>query len=131
MSSAIQAAIYDKLNTDLSTPVFDYVAQGADSGSDTPFPYIAIGEDTLNEFDTDTELGADGTLTIHTWSRAKGRKECKDIQGTIYDSLNRAAITVTGYNLIDVFWISDQSFYDEDGETRHGVSLYRILIDET
>lgn len=130
ISTEIQKAVYTKLNADLSTPVYDYVPQDSDSGSSTPFPYVTIGEDVVTEFDTDTDSGGNVLITIHTWSRAKGRKECKDIQGAIYTSLHRQTLAISGYNFIDCFFVSEQSFFDTDGYTRHGVSSYRILIDE-
>lgn len=131
---SIQNTIYDVLSTTSAVTsladVYDNVPQAADAGSDAAFPYITIGEDTLVEWDTDTELGADCTITIHTWSRYRGRKETKQIQGAIYAALHRANLTISGYNLVGIDWLQSESFMDTDGLTRHGVQTFRITIEE-
>lgn len=133
--SAIQTAVYGALNADSTllaavTGVYDDVPQAIDPGAAANFPYITIGEDTHAEWDTDTSLGDDATITIHVWSRGRGRKETKDIQALIYGLLHRANLAVTGYNLVGVDWIQSQSFMDADGLTRHGVQTFRITIEE-
>ena len=131
----IQAAIYSALSGDSTlmasvTGVYDDVPQSGDPGDGSAFPYITIGEASHLEWDTDTELGADVTVTIHVWSRHRGRKEVKEIQGHIYRLLHRASLIISGYNLVGVDWIQSDSFMDADGLTRHGVQTFRITIEE-
>lgn len=133
-SLQIQGAISSNLKANaalsaLVQGVYDAVPQFDDSGNNANFPYVTIGEDNVNEFDTDTELGSDATVTIHTWSRARGRKETKQIQGAVYDALHRQSLTVAGFNFVDCHWQSSTSFLDSDGKTRHGVQTFRMLID--
>lgn len=133
--TAVQDAIYDALTGNSSLMamirgVYDSVPQATDAGSGSSFPYITIGEDTVNEWDTDTELGADLSITIHVWSRYRGRKETKQIQGAIYSILHRANLAVTGYNLVGIDWLDSQSFMDSDGLTRHGVQTFRVTIED-
>ena len=119
----LQKAIYTKLDAALSVPVYDDVPQGAS------YPYVVIGEDATIEWDTDTEIGSESTLTIHTWSRAAGRKQTKELQEAIYTALHRTALVVTGVDVITCTHEFSESFMDPDGETRHGVSRYRVLIE--
>lgn len=131
----IQTAIYDALTGDSTlmaavTGVYDGVPQPTDGGAGTDFPYVTIGETQHQEWDTDTELGADATVTIHVWSRYRGRKEVKDIQAIIYGLLHRANLAITGYNLVGIDWIQSDTFMDADGLTRHGVQTFRITIEE-
>lgn len=126
---AVQSAVFTKLDASLSTPVYDNAPQREDAA--TGFPYVTIGEDTVNEWDTDTELGGNCTVTVHTWSRYRGRKETKEIQGNVYDALHRATdLTYAGYVFVGVDFISSDSFLDSDGLTRHGVQTFRIYIEE-
>ena len=132
---AIQDCIADTLKSDsplmaMVQGVYDSVPQANDAGSGSSFPYVTIGEDTHVEWDTDTELGADVTITIHTWSRYRGRKEVKNIQGRIYEILHRANLSVSGYHLVGIDWLQSESFMDTDGLTRHGVQTFRITIEE-
>ena len=125
--TVVQQVIYDKLAGDLSYSVYDEVPQSSNS---TDFPYVTIGEDSLTASDTDTELMQRVSITIHTWSRERGRKECKQIQGEIYSSLNRASLTAAGYNFITITGEDSTSFYDADGFTRHGVQTFNLLMEE-
>ncbi len=126
----IQKTIYTVLDAALSVDVYDKAPQGTDSGDLSAFPYVTIGEDTINVWDTATESGFTATVMIHTWSRAEGRKETKDLQGLIYDALHKQTLSVTGYHFIGSDFEQSTSFLDADGETRHGVQTFRILIDQ-
>lgn len=133
--TALQAAIYDLLSADtaissLVAGVYDDVPQGSDTGSSADFPYITIGEAVHTAWDTDTSRGDDASITVHVWSRYPGRAETKQIQGAIYDALHRSNLAVTGYATVGVDWEQSESFLDTDGETRHGVQTFRILLDE-
>lgn len=126
---AIHTVIYQTLTSHaplmaMVKGVFDDVSE------DQTFPYVTIGESTHNENDTVAVFGDDSTITVHVWSRYEGRSETKRIQGAIYDALHRAKPTYSGYNIMGVDWVSSDSFIDTDGETRHGVQVFRILIDK-
>lgn len=136
-STAIQQAVYDRLRT--YAPLTAVLAPHADSNiggsavyDDVPqsaeFPYVALGDDTLIEWDTDTELGAEATITLHTWSRERGRRETKLIQGLLYDALHRYELPIPGMHVIDCLWEMSESFLDPDGHTRHGVSRFRVIM---
>lgn len=132
---ATQTAIYEALRastalTGMITGVYDSVPQPEDAGAPTGFPYVTIGDDSLVEWSDDTRSGADILVTVHTWSRARGRKETKIIQGLIFEALHRRPLIVAGYHNVGIDFESEQSFVDVDGLTRHGVSVFRIIIDE-
>jgi len=120
----VQKAIFDILNTGLSVPVYDDVPDNALA------PYVVIGDDTFIEFDSDDISGFEATITIHSWSAYRGRKEVKELMGSIYNLLHRAEFTVTGYNLVGCDSEFSETFLESDGVTRHGVQRFRILIRE-
>ena len=123
----VQKALYDALVGSpvaaLVTGIYDHVDQG------TAFPYVVIGEDAAGEWDTDTEVGSDSLLTIHVWSREKGRLQTKEIQEGIYNALHRAELTIVDAIFYSLDWQFSDSFLDSDGETRHGVMRFRLLYD--
>jgi len=132
---AVQVAVYERLSAysplaALIKGVYDSVPQPNDSGSGADFPYVTIGDDSIVEWSDDTRSGADILINIHTWSRARGRKETKTIQGLIFDALHRYNLTVADYHNVGIDFENEQSFIDADGLTRHGVSVFRIIIDE-
>lgn len=133
--TALQTAVFSALDSDaalgaLVTGVYDSAPQANDSGSDTPFPYVTIGEAVHTDWSTDTESGDDVTFTVHSWSRYRGRKEIKQIQGAVYDVLHRANLSVTGYKFVSCDWLQSESFTDTDGLTRHGVQTFRVILDQ-
>ena len=129
----VQKAVYEKLIARAALlgreiNIYDDVPIFTDEK--TIFPFIALGDDTLVNWDTDTELGADVTLTLNVWSRYRGKKEIKDLQGFIYDTLHRADFSVVGYKIITCEFVQSQSFMDFDGLTRHGVQTFQLLIEK-
>jgi hypothetical protein len=125
----IQKSIYQTLTADpdlmeVITGVFDHVPQGQD------YPYINIGEDTSIEWDTDTELGSESTLTVHVWSREYGRRQVKEIMEQIYDILHRAEIELETLHLVDCVVEFMETFLESDGVTRHGVMRIRVTTQE-
>lgn len=122
MQAAIQAAIFAQVST-LGYPTYDHVPQGAD------FPYVVIGDDTAQPYDTDDSVGAETTCTIHVWSRYRGRKEAKDICAAIYGKLHRKDFPVAGAALIECQAEFEQTLLDPDGLTRHGIIRFRITTE--
>lgn len=121
----IQKAIFDKLEVDLAVPVYDFVPQeGAES------TYVTLGDDTFSPFNTDGRKGFEGLLNIHVWDISNGRKDCKLLQGSIYDSLDRAEFTITGYNPVGIDFQSSQTILDPDGVTYHGIQRFKFTIME-
>jgi hypothetical protein len=125
---AVQSAIYNALINhaplmDAVPGVFDDVAQDYED-----FPYVTIGEAQHAANDTDTTLCEIVTASVHVWSRKSGRAETKTIQGFIFDALNRASLTASGYRFHDCTRLGSQSFIDADGITRHGVQQFKIYI---
>ena len=113
-----------------SCTVFDtapFLPEGAPS---TSFPYCVIGNDTTEPWDTDDTLGTQISLTLHFWSRAKGMKQVKALMDQAYGLLHRAALTKTGYSVIDCLFEFGEAMNDPDGQTKHGVQRYRLTIRE-
>ena len=126
----LQTAIFDTLSAALSVPVYDAVPQAVDSGDDSAFPYVTVGNDSVGEFDTDTSIGFDTDVTVHAWSRYRGRREVKEIQQDIYDAIHLQNIPVAGSTLVMALFQDATSFLDADGITRHGVITFRVVTEE-
>lgn len=132
VSLAIQAAVIaalkdsNELTQLVGARVYDRVPESA------RFPYVSLGPETV------IEDGADDCVTgfevftrIDCWSRAVGRPECKNIAGAVFDALNNAALSVTGYNLLEFRHRLTRYQVDSDGLTQHGIVEFRSLIDAT
>jgi hypothetical protein len=136
-SNPLQAAIYTRLSNNSaltslvgSSKIFDNVKPSA-----TP-PYVVIGDDTSNGWDTKTGNGWEATVTIHVWDYEKtGRKTVKAIMSAIYDALHRqqSNITVSGFSLVNIRCEFETSFQDttvtgQADSFYHGVQRYRVLL---
>lgn len=128
-SLVVQQVIYDKLSADLTTPIYDDVIQPSNSGSKSDFPYITIGEDIFTYNDTDTDRSNLVSITIHVWSRQRGRKETKQIQSEIYDSLHNAELVSAGFNFVTITEQNSTTQLDADGITRHGIQTFNLIIE--
>lgn len=127
---AAQQAIFTRINGSVGASVYDHVPQLPSGQPSANFPYVVIGNDTFVAWDTDDQLGADITVTIHVWSRAKGMDEAKTIAGAIYDRLHRVALSIPGYHVIDCLCEFTEFRNDPDNLTRHGIVRYRLTMQE-
>lgn len=123
MQEEIQTAIYEAVAA-IGYPTYDEVPQV------TTYPYIVVGDDRSTPFDTDDSVGSETICTIHVWSQYRGRKEVKEIMRSIYHTLNRANLDITGGQLIECHAEFEESFLEPDGLTRRGVIRFRLIVEE-
>jgi len=104
--------------------VFDDVPETA------AFPLISIGDATGADWSSKTTDGLEATITLHVWSRQRGRREVKVILDAVHGVLHNAALSVAGHALALLQFEFAEDFLDEDGLTRHGVARYRALTEK-
>lgn len=125
MQNELQKAIYQILSASLPLQaivagrIFDEVPQGES------FPYIVIGDDDLKPWDLDCKLGFEALITIHAFSRYKGRKEAKEIGAKIYDLLHNASIVTDNFASAVCVLDMQTTMVEGDGVTRHLVARFR------
>jgi hypothetical protein len=144
LANAVQIAVYSALssNSELVAllaarinaagmpAIYDDVTQAGDSGDSSAFPYIVIGGDSVLDMSTDTSSGGDIGVVVDVWSRYDGKREVKRIQAAIYNALHRAELSVPDHQFIGCDFDQEQPVtLDPDGNTYHGVSMFRVLID--
>jgi hypothetical protein len=125
----LQQAVFAALSADagvkslLGDParIFDHVPPSSD------FPYLVLGEATTTPFDAKTEDGMEQTLTLHTWSRARGLRETKEIMAAAVKVLDGPSLALSGHTLILLRFEFAATFLDSDGLTRHGVQRFRAI----
>ena len=123
--SALNGASIADAGGSAITGVFDDVPQ------DTAYPYIVIGEETASNISTKTLDMHEHTLTIHTWSQYRGRKEIKVIMEQIYDTLNNASLSVSGGQAVNMKQEFLTTLVDADGITRHGIMRFRAVVSDS
>lgn len=127
--TAVQGALYTALSG-AGLTVYDAAPQASEAGSSASWPYVEVGFTALSEWDTFDWTGHEFLARIHTRSRSSSMAEAKGIQGTIYNTLHRHELTVTGQS--NVVLMRQVSMCDRapDG-TFHGVCEYHGLIKAT
>lgn len=128
-SWALQQAVFSALSGDAGVQalvgnparVFDHVPEN------TEFPYVTVGEATAVDGSTMAKDGQRHTITLHVWSRARGRKETKQVLAAIHDVLHKGALTIAGHVHAGTVFEFTDTFLDPDGLTYHGVARYRTV----
>ncbi len=122
----IYAAIYSKLDTDLTQTIYDHVPE-----NETAFPFVVLKPLENNNNDTDTELGFISTAQIEVYSRYRGSKEAATIQGLIYASLHRAAMTDTESYCFSTIQETFSTITTEGaGLTRVSVQRFTVIFED-
>ncbi len=95
----------------------------------TSFPFVTLGDIRSNDWSTQTQKGHEHFLTLHAWSRAKGRKQVQAILQALEAALDDAALVLQSHRLITfrlVFWDARR---EPDGETYHGLMRFRAVTE--
>ena len=97
-SFELQKAVFSALNTGSITDASGAAITGVfdDVPTDTAYPYIRIGEETISENSSKDNDIFEHTLTIHIWSQYRGRRDIKDIMKQVHDTLHDSSLSVTG-----------------------------------
>jgi hypothetical protein len=127
----LQSAIYNALTNhasilaELNGPhVFDDVPQG------TTLPYITIGDIETRDWDTQTSTGHEHMVSLHVWSRHRGRKQVQSLIASIDDALDDKALSLQNHGLVNlrvVFW---SALRDIDGKGYHGIIRLRAVTEK-
>ncbi len=97
------------------------------------FPYVVVGDDQVLQAHAHCIEGSTEIFsTLHAWSRAPGKVECKKVSGAVVTALNFASLNLNnGYRLVLIEHDSTQYLLDPDGLTSHGVIVFHAFVDET
>lgn len=95
--------------------------------TDSDFPFIEIGHSQTIADDAGGDTGIEEYVDIHTWSRARGQKEIKEIMSAIYDALHHQSLAVSGRDTAFCWFDDGRVLDDPDGLTRHGVQTFKII----
>ena len=130
---ATQQAVMNALNasteirTLLGNPpaIYDHVPPNA------IFPYVVFGTTQILPHDTKTEIGFEQIITLDIWSRYRGGKEARDIFQAIYNTLHRAALSVSGQVFLSCEFHSADFITENDGLTTQATLRFSLLTQST
>lgn len=93
-----------------------------------PFPYVVFGRSSVYDWSTCTEIGTEHLVSLHVWSKAKGREETLSIMELISARLE-AGLALTDNHLVSLAPDFSEVRYDDDLSLHHGLLRYRALIE--
>lgn len=134
----LQTAVYTRLNDASVTAllsstyaplaaIFTDVPQAADSELETAFPFITIGADTINPFDSKDDLGGSAIVQIDVWDRASSMLDLKAVVDAVDGRMRRQPLNIAGVTHITTELDSCVFSRDPDGKTKRALILYRVL----
>ena len=127
---ALQQAIFARLAAD--GPVTAALG-GARIYDDVPvrseFPYVTFGQSVERDWSGDDAPGHEHTVTLHAWSRGKGRKEADVILAVVQEALHDAPLTLSGHRLVNLRHEFSEARRDADGDTFHGIARFRAVTE--
>lgn len=105
---ALQAALFRRLTSELSVPVYDAVPQG------TPYPYVTIdSEMTANVTPLSGRKRASRLIYLSVWSNYQGQAEVKRINAEIEAALDRRPLDIAPLDVMvmdgELFVLRDQA----------------------
>lgn len=119
---ALQQAIYQRLSTELTVPVFDAVPM------DTPYPYVTIdSEQLVNASPISGRKRETRLLYFSVWSDYQGQAEVKRINGEIYAALNERPLPLDEGRAVSVRVMSMSANREPDGRTYQGAATVRVI----
>lgn len=96
------------------------------------FPHVVIGEAETLADDSATRAGQVHVLTLHVWSRYRGRAEAKRILAALSAALHRQvpALALAGdMACVQAIVTYSAAMDDDDGVTTHGVLRLRVVTE--
>lgn len=129
-SLALQQAVYARLATDpdlaalIGTRLHDRRPEGG------PFPHVVLGEAEVFPDDSATRTGQVHVLTLHVWSRYRGRAEAKRMLAALSAVLHRLPVDLGDDLRCVALRVAHMGVIDDgDGVTSHGILRLRAVTE--
>lgn len=94
------------------------------------YPHIWVEDGGSEDWSTKTEFGIEAKVTLHIGSRYNGTEEIRRIKNKVHQLLHFTQLTPGADKVVTGFYLSDSTFFDPDGKTRHCVMNFNYLVCE-
>lgn len=119
---SLQTALYQILKAQ-GIAIFEEAPTGNN------FPYVTLGDDTGNNWETKTNHGQEITHTLHVWSRGKSSKECKNLMDTVTQIITSNPLNLAGFNVCDTRLEFAEVLQDFE-DIKHGILRFRFKVSQ-
>ena len=129
-AAELQKAIHAALSGDAalvsllgSTRIYDHAPP------DVAFPYITFGRTSVYDWSTGSESGTEQLLTLHVWSKGRGKKEAHALMDALSARLHDAALALDGHHLVNFRLEFSEVLFDDDQSVHHGLLRFRAVTE--
>lgn len=129
-SLAVQTALFARLaaHAPLGLLIGDRLHDRRPEGGG--FPHVVIGDGAVTADDSATRGGQRHEVTLHVWSRYRGRAEAKRILSALAEALHRQPLALAAPHRCVTSRVAFTTILDDDdGVTAHGVMRLRIATE--
>lgn len=120
--SALQRALYQRLTTELSVPVYDAVPM------DTPYPYVTIDREVNSNISPISGRRRQQRLIYFSvWSDYQGQGEVRRILAQIDAALDERPLSLDEGRAVSVRVIASDTNREPDGRTYMGSATVRVI----
>ncbi|MFC5385351.1 DUF3168 domain-containing protein [Aquamicrobium segne] len=96
--------------------------------TDAAFPYVTFGRTSVFDWSTSTENGLEHLITLHVWSKARGRKENLAILDAVRAAL-AASLVLEEQHLVNFHFVSAEVSFNDDIFIHHGILRLRAVTE--
>lgn len=96
--------------------------------TDAAFPFVTFGRTSVFDWSTSTEDGLEHLVTLHVWSKAKGRKEAFAILDAVRAALG-TPLSLDGQHLVNFRFEFSEVTFDDDISVHHGLLRLRAVTE--
>lgn len=129
-TSELQKAVFSVLSGDAALGGLLGGARIYDAAPDNAaFPYVTFGRISTTDWSTATERGSEHFVTLHCWSRGKGKKQALAIADAVVACLDDAALPLDGHHLVSLSFLGSETAYDDRFLATRGVVRFRAVTE--
>ncbi len=133
MSSAVaelQTAIHAALAGDAGlTGLLGGVRVYDHTPPNVPFPYVTFGRTSVYDWGTGTESGTEQLITLHVWSKGRGKKETHELVEAIAARIHDSGLDLEEHRLVNLRLEFLDVIFDEDLDVHHGMLRFRAVTE--
>lgn len=96
--------------------------------TDAAFPFVTFGRASVFDWSTSTEDGLEHLVTLHVWSKAKGRKEAFAVLDAVRAALG-TPLSLDSQHLVSFRFEFAEVTFDDDISVHHGLLRLRAVTE--
>ena len=129
-AAELQKAVFEALGADAAVTALLGAGKIYDHApANVAFPYITFGRTSIFDWSTGTESGTEQLVTLHVWSKTKGKKETLAIMEAAKALLDDAALELDEHHLVNMRLEFAEERYDDDLSVHHGLLRFRAVTE--